>query len=93
MHGSGWNQYESEMKLVQKLRHQKIPIATYPMKLKGNDLISKKTLDYKKSKNSVFLGYMRSVPQTMIPEREKWVENHLLSAFLEYILITTMLLL
>jgi len=35
-----------------------IPIATYPMKLKDNDLISKKTLDYTKSNNFVFLGWM-----------------------------------
>jgi len=59
------------MKSVQNLRDQKIPIAAYPMKLKGSDLISKKTLDYTKSKNSVFLGCMRSVTQTMVTEMEK----------------------
>lgn len=63
------------------------------MKLQDNDLTSKKTLNYTKNKDFVFLGCMRSIPQTMIPKREKWGEKRLLWAFLEYIIITTMPLL
>ena len=48
--------YERNMKSNEKLKISEMTTATYLLKLKDDDLISRKTLNFIGNQNSVFLG-------------------------------------